>query len=127
MTTRTFHLGDILTITTGRLVSPRHVAGIYDILDFMTGDNLFTHQLPRAMDECQPALLRQHPQLATIDVPEEFDGKEHVSQWLATWIAHFGEELPVEPLDPADHTHIHPLAELGLQGVPPERIIPVVI
>ena len=29
--TRMFHLGDVLTITTGCLVSPRHVEGIYDI------------------------------------------------------------------------------------------------
>jgi hypothetical protein len=127
MSDRPFHLGDILTITTGLLVSPRHVDGIYDILNFMTGDNLFTHQLPRAMDECGPALLDQHPQLRAVKTPEEFDGKEHVDRWLAEQVARFGEVLPVAPLDPADHTHIDPLTELGLRGVPPERIIPVVI
>ena len=43
-----FHISDILSITTGRLVATRHVEGIYDILGFMTGEELFTHQLPRA-------------------------------------------------------------------------------
>lgn len=124
---RSFHLGDILTITTGLLVSPRHVAGIYDILNFMTGDNLFTHQLPRAMDECSPALLAQHPQLRAVSTPEEFDGKEQVDRWLAEQVARFGEMLPVAPLDPADHTRIDPITELRMKGVPPERIIPVVI
>lgn len=48
MTTKTFHLGDILTITTGRLVSPRHMEGVYDILNWMTGEDLLvTHQIPR--------------------------------------------------------------------------------
>ena len=75
--TRTFHIGDILTITTGRLVSPRHVDGIYDILNFMTGDNLFTHQLPRGMDECAPSLREQFPDLAAIVVPDDLGSKEY--------------------------------------------------
>ena len=33
--------------------------GIYDILNFLTGDNLYTHQLPRAMRECEPWLRAQ--------------------------------------------------------------------
>ena len=30
--TRYFHIGDVLTITTGCLLSPRHMEGVYDIL-----------------------------------------------------------------------------------------------
>ena len=63
--TKTFHLGDILSVTTSRLVSPRHIDGVYDILNWMTGDNLFTHQLPRASRECEGPLLAQHPDLAS--------------------------------------------------------------
>lgn len=36
--TRDFELGDILSITTGALVSRRHIDGVYDILNWMTGD-----------------------------------------------------------------------------------------
>jgi hypothetical protein len=45
---RTFDLGDVLSITTGRLVSQRGMDGIYDVLNFMTGDDLMTHQLPKS-------------------------------------------------------------------------------
>lgn len=62
-----FHISDILSITTGRLVSNRHMEGIYAILNHMTGDNLFTHQLPRAARECAPVLLAAYPQLSTDD------------------------------------------------------------
>ncbi len=31
---RDFDLGDIPSITTGALVSPRHIDGVYDILDY---------------------------------------------------------------------------------------------
>ncbi len=58
-----FNISDVLSITTGRLVSSRHVAGIYDILNYLTNDNLFTHQLPRAMRECEPWLRVQFPDI----------------------------------------------------------------
>lgn len=65
--TRDFHLGDVLTVTTGRLLSPRHMEGIYDLLQFMTGQPVFTHQLGRVSDECKPSLYRQHPWLRDFD------------------------------------------------------------
>ena len=103
MTTRQFHLGDILSVTTGCLVSPRHMDGVYDILNWMTGDNLFTHQLPRANDECQGPLLAQHPDLAAIEVPDEWgDGsregaKRAVDDWLAEQVTIYGETRQVAP------------------------------
>lgn len=67
MLKKKFHVGDLLSITTGRLVSNRHMEGIYDILNHMTGDNLFTHQLGRASKECKPYLLVWFPELAKAD------------------------------------------------------------
>jgi hypothetical protein len=68
--TRDFELGDVLSVTSGRLVARRHIGALYDLLGFMTGDTLFTHQLPGASDACAPELLRQHPWLAGIEVPD---------------------------------------------------------
>ena len=68
MLTKQFHLGDVLSITPGRLVSPRHMEGVYEILNFMTVDNLFTHQLPRACDECGPYLVEQFPQFSPFEM-----------------------------------------------------------
>lgn len=108
---RSFHLGDILSITTGRLVSPHHIDGVYDILNWMTGDNLFTHQLPRASDECAPSLRAQHPDLADMEVPE-FGGEAEVITWLAVQVERFGETREVAPLAAEDHTRIDPFDEL---------------
>ena len=120
MTTRTFHIGDILSVTTGFLVSPRHMEGIYDILNFMTQDNLFTHQLPRASDEYRPYLLRQHPQLS--DVNASVVTRENWQSWLAERVAEFGEQLPVELIPMDDHTFKDPLTE-AIEMVGQERVI----
>ncbi|MEO3869357.1 hypothetical protein ABGB18_11045 [Nonomuraea sp. B12E4] len=112
--TRDFHLGDILSITTGMLVSPSHIDGVYRILNWMTGDNLFTHQLPRVGEACKGSLLQQHPDLADVQVPEDLDGKEAVLAWLSEQVARFGETRPVARLDPADHTRIDPFDEIRM-------------
>jgi hypothetical protein len=113
---RTFDLGDVLSITTEILVSPRHIGGVYDILGYMTGESLFTHQLPRAADACRPELLRQHPQLASVVVPEQCD------DWMA-WLDDqklvYGFELPVEPL--GQFAHQNPVEEL-CDMIGPEKV-----
>lgn len=118
--TRMFALGDVLTITTGRLVSPRHMEGVYDILNFMTDDNLFTHQLPRVSEECKPYLLKQHPQLADVDA--SVVTTDNWQDWLAEQMVKFGAELSVEKLPPGDHYQIDPISELA-EKVHPSKII----
>lgn len=120
-----FALGDVLSITTERLVSRDHIAGVYRILNYMTGESLMTHQLPRVAGECKPVLLAQHPQLAAIVVPDELSTAEAVYAWLDEQEKVYGATLPVSPLNPEDHTSIDPLAELGLMGGPPEKVITV--
>ena len=63
-----FHIGDVLSIIAGYQVSPRKKDGIYDILNFMTSDDMFvSQQLPRAFKDCKLYLLEQHPQLKCVD------------------------------------------------------------
>lgn len=128
---RRFHLGDVLSITTGRLVSPRHMDGVYDILNFMTGDNLFTHQLPRACDECKPYLLKQFPQLNTAFIQsacrtldrevENRDSRDpengepmplNITAWLEELTTRYGEYLEVETIPKEAHEKKNPLAEM---------------
>ena len=118
-----FHLGDILSITTGRLVSPRHIEGVYDILNYMTGDSLFTHQLPRASEECRPYLLMEMPWLKEID--DNAVSGENWEQWLREQVSKYGEMHEVRPIHPEDHENIDPIDELKWMGVDESRIIAV--
>lgn len=125
-----FHISDVLSITTRRLVSSRHMDGIYEILNFLTGDNLFTHQLPRAMRECEPWLKTKFPQLmadspsmasaikgleGTLSVTPQ--NEEAVGKACTEWVEDvrhkfkLPEMLPVYEMGAEMHTHIDPIEE----------------
>lgn len=129
---KAFHISDILSITTGRLVSSRHIAGVYDILNFLTGDNLFTHQLPRASRECEPYLRRRFPQLMedavemkevylrdldrTLDTSSAaaaFGRDEIIAKWVESVRMATGmrEMIELQPLSAGAHAKIDPIAE----------------
>lgn len=119
--TKSFHIGAILSVTGEALMCP--IGDVYEILNYMTDDNLFTHQLPRVARECRPVLLKQQPQLsAWVDdvTPENYKAR------LADAIKQFGEELSVEPLAANEHEYIDPMSELA-EKIHPDKIIPVVI
>lgn len=44
------------------------IGEVYEVLNFLTGDNLYTHQLPRAGQVCRVKVFQQHPFLKTIDL-----------------------------------------------------------
>ena len=106
--TKSFTLGQILSITTGRLMCD--ISGIYKILNFMTKDNLYTHQLGKAAEECKPYLLRQHPQLENILLKNVT--RENWLKILGRLTDLYGEKLDVEPIPMDDHDKINPLQEL---------------
>ncbi len=122
----TFHIGDLLTVTTGRLVSPTHMDGLYQLVDYMTGVPHFTHQLPRAAEACKPHLLKQHPWLAQITVPDGVTGKKAVRVFLDTVAADFGEHHEVAPIPDGEYMPREPLSELA-EMVGHDRVIPVVV
>lgn len=91
-----FHIGDVLTVTTGKLLSRGGVAAAYKILNYMTGDDLMTHQLPRAARAAKPTILEQYPQLAE-ETGEGVD-EQNIDAYLAGMAEKFGEKLELKPL-----------------------------
>ena len=132
---RDFDLSDILSVTTGRLVSSRHIEGVYDILNFLTGSELFTHQLPRAMTRCRPWVLQQHPSLAAPALEVEAiadldaalaqapqaDAAACCASWVAAQQALYGRTLPLIPLQIPEE-FATPVADL-VEMVGAERVL----
>lgn len=131
-TQRSFHISDVLSILSDRLVSTRHIEGVYDILGFMTDSEPFTHQLPRLSDEVKPYLAAEHPELAKVEIPEKFEGetREDVELSIITWLDSlyptFGTEVLVSRVPAEAHTEIHPLVEL-MQMKPDAEVIIVAV
>lgn len=119
---RSFELGDVLSITTGRLVSSRLIDGVYDILNYMTDDDLYTHQLPRASKECRPYLFDQHPQLVNVDATTVTG--ENWQTWLDEQKKLYGDSLSVSPIPKDDHTIIDPIIEAE-QMVGKDKVISI--
>lgn len=104
-------LGDVLSVTTGCLVSRDHVGGVYRVCDHMTGVANFTHQLGRVGQEIAPAILAQHPNLASVVVPEWEDPSEaEVYAWLDQQEAIHGTTVDLVPL--SDYHALDPIEEL---------------
>lgn len=120
--TRSFHISDVLSAYSGYLVSTRHMDGVYEVLNYLTGDNLFTHQLPRAMDECKDWLESQHPILKEIDCSGL--NPETLPAWVERIVAKYGETLAIKPLPPEGHEFRHPVEELESM-VGKDRVIQV--
>jgi hypothetical protein len=106
-----FHLGDIISVTTGILVAPNGMGGVQEFLEYMAGEPIWTHQLPRVSRECKDTLRAQFPAFADLEVPQLASPSDYVG-WLETQAARFGAMHEVAPLNAADHTSIDPITEM---------------
>lgn len=120
----TFSLAEVLTITTGRLLSD--MDGVYRILNFLTQDDIFTHVIPRAMRTVEPYLKSLFPEFETGDFQYELGllitglesdvAKDHkrafIDGWLQKQIAVYGDEFILEPMPAEKWLQINPVTEL---------------
>ncbi|MFG3043559.1 hypothetical protein ACGFZR_01350 [Streptomyces sp. NPDC048241] len=105
---RTFPLADVLSVTTGVLLSRRHMVGVYEILSHMTGQGVFTHQPGAACDQAAPTLLEQHPGVADVRPPDCLDAPDLMA-WLIDADRLHGTEVDVQPL--VDWRHRDPIED----------------
>lgn len=95
--TRPVPLADVLSVTTDKLLSRRHLDGIYELLRHMTGQDVYTHQLGKVAVACAPALIDQHPFLAGLKPPNGLD-RSDLYAWLINTERTHGEMVDVTPL-----------------------------
>lgn len=128
---KTFAIADILSAT-GPMVSPRLIDAVYDVLDHIIGDDLFTHVLPRASEAMTLELHRQFPWLVeALAMLSDFSAiPQNQLQWqVATDVERiagaFGATHPVES---AEHLweRRDPIAEL-VDLVGADRVVPIVL
>lgn len=114
MNTQEFGIADILTQTSGRLLTP--IGDVYKFLEWVSGeDGLMTHQLPRVSREVEPFLREQFPDLAAIDIADvPIKTYKDVDALLARLTPEHGATRRVPQMPEVDHTRIDPLQELRM-------------
>lgn len=97
-----FKTRKVLSAATGTLLTS--MDDVYEVLSFMTGEELFTHQLPRAFKQCEADFARQLPmlkhgefrdRLASLKGCRDMAKFEQFLQWVD---ANFGDEVELQPL-----------------------------
>lgn len=122
MTTKEFPTRDVLSVITGRLMG--EIGGVYLVLNWMTGESVYTHQLPRISREAKPVILSLHPALVPTIAEAEQVTQENYATWRDTWEARYGLTITVPKLTIAEHERIDPLSELA-EKVSPDKIVAV--
>jgi len=103
-----FDLGTILSITDGKLLTS--MDNVYEILNYMTGDDLYTHQLIRASQEMKPIILEQYPDLVNVDTSSV--NRENWQEFLNSQIEIYGNGFPIIPCGLWQHQFINPQEEM---------------
>ena len=119
-----FHLGDLLTVTTGRMFAPDSFDGVYQVLRHLCGEPVSTHQIPLALDAMKPQVLDQHGWLTGLEPPPEVSGADALTGWLARMAAEHGEFHNLRPAPEAWGSH-DPVEDFVALGGDPSSVIPV--
>jgi len=124
VTTKEFATADVLSTVTGRLMG--QMSGIYEVLNWMTGESVFTHQLPRISKEARPVLVAAHPLLQqAIDEAEQVT-QENWQTWRQTWEDRYGPTIAVPKFNADTHERIDPMSETA-EIFHPDKIIAVTL
>lgn len=119
MDTKAFPTHDVLSTITGRLIG--EIGGVYEMLNWMTGESVYTHQLPRIGREAQALLVSQRPELQQAVEEAEQVTRDNWRQWRAMWETRYGPTIAVPKFTEDTHERIDPLSELA-EKVHPSRI-----
>jgi len=120
--TTSFPTVDVLSTITGMLVGS--IGGVYEVLNWMTGESVFTHQLPRISREAQPVIVAMHPTLQqAVDEAEQVT-PENWTAWRDLWLERYGPTIEVPKMNHHEHERVDPLSEAA-EHFRPDQIIGV--
>lgn len=107
-----FKTGAVLTVSTGRFLCENGFEDLYKLLNHMTGESLYTHQLVRASEVAKVYLWREFPELINVTVPDEFENEDEIWAWLNAQKETLGETFDVSPLPEGAYLSQDPIVEL---------------
>ena len=105
-----FDLGAILNITTKRLFTS--MEDVYEVLNYLTGDSIYTHQLPRVMPLAKAYVLSLYPELTGVGDTVEINSFDDAKAFIKEQKKVFGNKLPLSPMEKNDgYSYVDPIEE----------------
>lgn len=103
---REFATLDVLSVTTGMMLSRRCIDAVYEVCGFVLGDKGLTiFQLPAASEVASAVIFEQHPALAEVEITVDKSRPEWPAELQAICdaaVQFHGETLVLQPAkDPA--------------------------
>lgn len=126
--TQEFGIGTILTVIRGVFVDPVGINEVGRFLAWITDDHeIMTHQLARVAEECQPAVAKAFPDLASVRIPP-VNSQDDLMAFLSSLTDEYGTTRRVGKLPGIQHAIRNPVEELiEMRGGSTEGIIVVIM
>lgn len=86
---------------------------IQEILNYLTGDDLYTYQLPRVLEYAQSYVLSLYPELKGVGVDVEIHIAEDAKAFVDEQKKMFGEKFALKPMSKTDgYSYVDPVEEI---------------
>ncbi len=93
-----FHLGDILSVTTGVLVSPHGGNGLRRIMEYMCNRSFkSSDEMTMLKKKCTKSILKQYPTLKKVDA--ERVSETNWERWLGEQTGKYGSFKKIKKLN----------------------------
>ena len=126
--TKEFSLAEVLGVISGYLLVDKGFDRLQELMEWLVGGPVFTHQIPYIADDVKKALKKQFPQFDLEAQPflsarieslvREIKNKNGTAEWLI-WgglIAQYGAQFQVAPMQPFDELEMPPLITPNIEG-----------
>ena len=82
------------------------------VLNYLTGDSVYTHQIPRVMPIAKSYILSLYPELTGVGDTVEINSFDDAKAFISEQKKVFGNKLPLSPMGKTDgYSHVDPIEE----------------
>lgn len=93
---KNFDLDVILTVTSGRLFT--NIENLYDILNYLTNDKIYTHEIPYLMNIAKKYILSKYPQLVNVGRDVAINNWQDIKNFIDEQKKIYGNSIRISPM-----------------------------
>ncbi len=119
-----FSTGAAISISSGYMLAREGFGAVHELMEWLAGFPIWTHQIPRMSDELRALALAQHANLPLREALEPVDA-ERWEEVLSGWERRLGKTFTFTKGDGTLATQRNPIDE-AVERFGAEKVIPIV-